>query len=136
MACTDQPIPLDDHPFALQLQLQEIETQRPGFSGKWAEGSSPDYILAYNKFENEVNKAILLIQDIKLAQSIAKAVDSDAAIIAQLGAKKEWAAQDREIARDFAKGPESVPQNYTASIKDLHLSVTLEDWSAIPRSAD
>jgi hypothetical protein len=136
MACTDQHILLNDHQFALQLQLQEIETQRQSYSGKWVEGSPPDYALAFENFEVEVNKAILLIQDIRLVHSIAEAVDSDAAIMDHLAVEEELAAKDREIARHFAEDPESVSQNGPASAEDLQLSAGSVDWSGILQAAN
>lgn len=136
MACTDQPILLHDHQFALELQLQDIETQRQSHSGKWAEGSPPDYALAFEDFEAEVNKAILLIQDIRLAHSIAEAVDSDAAIIAQLAIEEERAAKDREIARDFAEDSDFVSEDGSASAENVQPSAGSVDWSGILRAAD
>ncbi|KAK0386748.1 hypothetical protein NLU13_6584 [Sarocladium strictum] len=131
MACTDQLILLDDHQFALQLQLQEIDTQRQSHSGKWAEGSPPDYELAFENFEAEVNKAIRLVQDIRLAHSVAEAVDSDAAIIAQLAVEEEGAANDREMALSFAQDPEYVSKHGRASAGDRQPGAESVDWNGI-----
>lgn len=78
MACADQ---FDDESFALQLQLQEIETQRELQSGKWPEDRPPDFVLAVDDFKTELKQAIVLVEDLKFAHSIAKAVDSDAVAI-------------------------------------------------------
>lgn len=72
MACADLFHQFDDESFALQLQLEENEAQRELQS---------DFVLAFDDFHAELKKAILLVEDLKFAHSIAKAVDSDAVAI-------------------------------------------------------
>lgn len=67
MACADPFLQLDDQSFALQLQLEEIEAQRELQSGKWTEDSPPDFTLAFDDFEAELKKAIVLVEDLKFA---------------------------------------------------------------------
>ena len=81
MACADLFLQLDEESFALQLQLEENEAQRELHSGKWAEDRPPDFVLAFDDFHAELKKTILLVEDLKLAHSIAKAVESDAVAI-------------------------------------------------------
>ena len=81
MACADPFLQLDDQSFALQLQCEEIEAQRELQSGKWTEDSPPDFALAFDDFEAELKKAITLVEDLKLAHSITKAVNIDAVTI-------------------------------------------------------
>jgi len=50
-------------------------------SGKWTADSPPDFALAFDDFEAELKKALLLVEDLKFAHSIAKAVTSDAVAI-------------------------------------------------------
>ncbi|PMD54127.1 uncharacterized protein K444DRAFT_699845 [Hyaloscypha bicolor E] len=70
MACVDPFLQFDDESFALQLQLEEIEAQRELQSGKWTEDSPPDFALAFDTFETELKKALLLVEDPKFAYSI------------------------------------------------------------------
>lgn len=81
MACADLFHQFDDKSFALQLQLEENEAQRELQSGKWTEDRPPDFVLVFDDFYAELKKAILLVEDLKFAHSIAKAVDSDAVAI-------------------------------------------------------
>ncbi|TVY52928.1 hypothetical protein LCER1_G007071 [Lachnellula cervina] len=98
MACADPFLQFDDQSFALQLQLEEIEAQRELQSGKWREDSPPDFALALDNFEAELKKAIVLVEDLKFAHSIAKAVDSDAAAIEELRVEETQSVQDRDFA--------------------------------------
>jgi len=98
MACADPILQLDDQSFALQLQCEEIEAQRELQSGKWAEDSPPDYALAFDDFEAKLKKATILVEDLKLAHSIAKAVDSDAVAIEELRVEETQSVQYRDFA--------------------------------------
>ncbi|KAH7333296.1 hypothetical protein BKA65DRAFT_507512 [Rhexocercosporidium sp. MPI-PUGE-AT-0058] len=81
MACIDPFVQFDDESFALQLQLDEIEAQRELQPGKWSANNPPDFALAFDDFEAELKKALFVVEDLKFAHSIAKAVDSDALAI-------------------------------------------------------
>lgn len=81
MAYTDTFTPLDAESFALQLQLEEIKAQRKLQSGKWPEHSPPDFALAFLDFEAELEKALCLVEDLKVAHSIARALDTNAVAI-------------------------------------------------------
>jgi len=98
MACIDPFLQFDDESFALALQLEEIEAQRELQSGKWTEDSPPDYVLAFNDFEAEMRKAIFMIEHLKFAHSIAKAVNSDAFAIEASRAEETQAVEDRDFA--------------------------------------
>ncbi|TVY38004.1 ATP-dependent RNA helicase DEAH12-like protein [Lachnellula subtilissima] len=98
MACADPFLQFDDQSFALQLQLQEIESQRELQSGKWKEDSPPDFALAFDDFEAELKKAIVLVEDLKFAHSIASAVDSDAVAIEESRVEEIQSVQDRDFA--------------------------------------
>ncbi len=58
-------------------------------SGKWTEDRPPDA---------ELNKAIFLVEDLKFAHSIAKAVDSDAMAIEESRVEETQSLQDRDFA--------------------------------------
>ena len=95
--------------FALQFQLQEIEAERSLRSGKWPEDSPPDYTLAFDAFEAELKTALAVVQDLKIAHSIATAIDSDAVVLQELRADEEQSAQDRELALSLNDEDEDVP---------------------------
>ena len=113
MECTDLFDQFDDESFALQLQLQETEAQRELRSGKWPEDRPPDSALAFDDFHAELKKAILLVEDLKLAHSIAKAVDSDAMAIEASRVEETQSVQDREFALSLNKDRNLPPQNIT-----------------------
>ena len=115
MACADQ---FDDESFALQLQLQEIETQRELQSGKWPEDRPPDFVLASNDFHAELEKAILLVEDLKFAHSIAKAVDSDAVAIEESRSEETQSVQDREFALSLNED-ENLPSQNVANLPEM-----------------
>jgi hypothetical protein len=98
MACVNPFLQLDDQSLALQLQLEEIDSQLERQSGKWAEDSPPDFALAFNDFEAELKWAIVLVEDLKFAHSIAIAVDSDAVAIEELRVEETQSVQDRDFA--------------------------------------
>lgn len=97
MACVDPFPQFDDESFALQLQLEEIEAQRELQSGKWTEDSPPDFALAFDDFETELKKALLLVEDLKFAHSIAKAVASDT--VEESRVEETQSVQDRDFAK-------------------------------------
>jgi len=98
MACADPFLQLDDQGFALQLQREEIEAQRELQSGKGTEDCPPDYALAFDDFKAELKKATILVEDLKFAHSITKAVDSDATAIQESRVEETQSAQDRDFA--------------------------------------
>ena len=91
-------IPFDDDIFAITLQLEEIEAQRERETGKWRADSPPDYALSFLDFETELEKALQLIEDSKIAHSIAQAVDTDAATLENVTLEEQQAHRDRNIA--------------------------------------
>jgi hypothetical protein len=98
MSCIDPSARLDDESFALQLQIEEIEYQRERQTGKWTEGNPPDFSLAFDAFEAELKWACSLVDDMKLAHSIARAVESDAGAIEESIAQERQCANDRYVA--------------------------------------
>ena len=98
MACADPFLQFDDESFALQLQLEEIEAQRELQPGKWTEDRPPDFVLAFDDFQAELQKAIFLLGDVKFAHSIAKAVDSDAVAIEASMVEESQSFIDRDFA--------------------------------------
>ncbi|TAQ85234.1 hypothetical protein B7494_g6438 [Chlorociboria aeruginascens] len=104
---------IDDESLALALQLEEIEAQRELQSGKWTEDNPPDYVLAFDDFEAEMKKAIFMIEDLKFAHSIAKAVNSDALAIEDSRAEETQAVQDRDFALSLNEDENLPFQDFT-----------------------
>ena len=121
MACADLFDQFDDESFTLQLQLQETEAQRELQSGKWPENRPPDSALAFDDFHAELKKAILLVEDLKFAHSIAKAVDSDAMVIEESRVEENQSDQDREFALSLNEDGTLPPQNITDLPEMSHL---------------
>lgn len=112
MACATS-FQLDDQSLALQLQLEEIEAQRELQSGKWVEDSPPDFALAFDDFEAELKKAIVLVKDVKFAHSIAKAVQIDALAIEESMVEESQSFQDRGFALSLDEDDDLSSQNAT-----------------------
>ncbi|KAI9652459.1 MAG: hypothetical protein M1829_001643 [Trizodia sp. TS-e1964] len=110
MARSDAFNQLDDESFALKLQLEDIEVQRELQTGKWTENNAPDFALAFDDYEAELNKALSLVEDLKLAHSIARAVDSDAVAIEESAVEEAHSAQDRHYAISLNEGRNLPPQ--------------------------
>lgn len=126
-----------DEAFALQVQREEIEAQRARQTGKWAEGSYPDTWLAFDAFEAEIEKATTLLEDIRLAHSIAQAVDSDAVAIDEARAEERQSSQDRDMALTLNDDEGSQTQELTERTpSSASLVSSWIDWAFVPRAID
>lgn len=88
----------DDEGNAINLQLEEIQIQRGFRKGKYLEGREPDRELAIQDFEIELGRLLLFLGDQRLAQSIEKAIDDDATVLAEANAEEDRARGDRAMA--------------------------------------
>jgi len=136
MACVDPILHFDDQSFALQLQLAEIEAQRELQTGKWAEDSPPDFALAFNEFEAELNKAIGLLGDLKFAHSIAKAVDSDAVAIEEIRVEETQSIQDRGLALSMNEDGTVPSRHVTDLAGPSYLGTESVDWDFVLRATE
>lgn len=93
-----QPNILDDEITAWDLQLEEAGIHGLGGKGKFPAGSPPDSAIALDNFQSEIEAHLSFLRDVKLAHSIALAVDTDADAIAELAAPEEQAQDDRDFA--------------------------------------
>ncbi|MCJ1460912.1 hypothetical protein MMC28_011294 [Mycoblastus sanguinarius] len=136
MACADLFPQFDDESFALQLQLEENEAQRELQSGKWTEDRPPDFVLAFDDFHAELKKAILLVEDLKLAHSIAKAVDSDAVAIEESRVEETQSVQDRDFALSLNED-ENLPTQVITDLPEMsRLEAESVDWQYVPRTTE
>lgn len=136
MACADPFLQLDDQSFALQLQCEEIEAQRELQSGKWAEDSPPDYALAFDDFEAELKKATILVEDFKLAHSIAKAVDSDAMAIEESRVEETQSVHDRDFALSLNEDENQPSQDVTDLPGMPRIGAESAEWDYILRATE
>ncbi|KAH7309167.1 hypothetical protein B0I35DRAFT_463992 [Stachybotrys elegans] len=95
---------------AIQLQLQDIEDQRSLQSGKWAENNPPDFIVALNDLALQLEKALTLLADVKLAQSIGQAVECDGEAIEEAEAEEVQCSRDRELAFELDEDTSTAPR--------------------------
>ncbi|KAF2197063.1 hypothetical protein GQ43DRAFT_381862, partial [Delitschia confertaspora ATCC 74209] len=77
-----QPSYVDDEIAALTLQLEEIDLISSEDKGKYHSGSLPDTQIPFVSLHAEIQAHIAYLNDLKLAHSIAYAVDTDAQAIA------------------------------------------------------
>ncbi|QDS75638.1 hypothetical protein FKW77_006893 [Venturia effusa] len=107
------PIKFDDEMMALALQLEEIECQPAIQKGKYKADSPPDLELAFTAFQKEVQMHIQFLNDLNLAHSIARAVDTDAQAIAASVQVEGREERDRRLALQLGgQNPDDAPPPY------------------------
>src|SRR5262245_16579031 len=89
---------LDDEIIAFALQLEEVGVHGKDGKGKFPAGSPPDNVVAFDDFHAELLAHLNILRDVRLAHSIANAVDADGDIIAKLAGTEEQAHRDRDYA--------------------------------------
>ncbi|KAM5429089.1 hypothetical protein McanCB56680_007977 [Microsporum canis] len=89
---------LDDELVALELQLEEIDSYGRERKGKCPSNNLPDSELAYVAFQAEIEGCIDSLSDLKIAHSIAHAVDTDGQAITDVLRDEAQAQQDRRLA--------------------------------------
>lgn len=109
------PANLDDEITALALQLEEINCNGEKQKGKYLADHPPDIELAFSAFQAEILAHIGFLSDLKLAHSIAHAVDTDGQVIADIAREEAQAQQDRRSALQISgDDPElEAPPPYT-----------------------
>ncbi|RDW75927.1 hypothetical protein BP5796_06748 [Coleophoma crateriformis] len=136
MACVDSFLQFNDESFALKLQLEEIEAQRELQSGKWTENNPPDFALAFDDFEAELKKALCLVEDLKFAHSIAKAVDSDAVAIKESMVEEAQSVQDRGFAISLNEDENLPSPDDTNTIDMSRFEAESVDWDHVLRATE
>ncbi len=117
------PANLDDEIVALTLQLDEIACREETKKAKHAAENIPDLEVAYASYLMEIEAHLAFLKDIKLAHSIANAVDADAHAIEEIAQAEAQANQDRQAAlRMSSDDPElEAPPPYTEQARDEFL---------------
>jgi hypothetical protein len=86
-------------------------------------------------FENKVNEAIALVQDMRIAHSITIAVDSDTVAIELLTAEEASIAQDREYALSLDEDSGAVRRNTANTFDILNPRGEAIDWDFVLKPA-
>lgn len=92
------PAAWDDEIVALTIQLEQLKTECAHDNGKYTEGQPPDTMRALLEQQMELASCLQTLNDLKLAHSIAHAVDTDALVIADLLSIETQANEDRRTA--------------------------------------
>lgn len=88
----------DDEIVALTIQLEQLRTESAHNKGKYTEGQPPDATRALLEQQTELATCLQTLTDLKLAHSIAHAVDTDGPAIANLISIETQANEDRKTA--------------------------------------
>lgn len=136
MACVDPYTQSEDESLALRLQLEENEAQRELQSGKWIEGHPPDSVIAFEDFHAELRRIEYLVEDLKFAHSIARAVDSDAVAIEVSRVEELQSIQDRNFARSLNEGEDLPSQDLTDLPEEFGIETESVDWQDVLRTTE
>jgi hypothetical protein len=111
---------MDDEITALSLQLEEAHYREETKKAKYSGDNVPDLELAYAAHLNEIEAQLAFLKDVKLAHSIANAVDTDAAAIHEITQAESQAQEDRQYAiRVSSDDPElEAPPPYTEKLRN------------------
>ncbi|KAF2649530.1 hypothetical protein K491DRAFT_734525 [Lophiostoma macrostomum CBS 122681] len=114
------PAFLEDDITALTLQLEEINYREETKKGKHAVDNLPDLEVAYVSYLHEIEAHLAFLKDVKLAHSIAHAVDIDGQAIQEISRGEVQAQEDRRYAmRISSDDPElEAPPPYTEELRD------------------
>ncbi|KAF2008480.1 hypothetical protein BU24DRAFT_360215 [Aaosphaeria arxii CBS 175.79] len=135
---------MDDEIMALRLQLDEVNSfENPtSLKGKYRQNSPPDDVVAFEGFQAEVLAHINFMRDLRLAHSIANAVDADAQLIAELTALDVQIQEDRRFAirldkeeRGTADGSEDIDWTQSETpFNASHCLIGLDDDEEEPEA--
>lgn len=104
-------IVLDNEALLVNLLLQDIESEQASHKGKRRQDDAiPDYELVWQLQKLELESTALLIDDRRMAMSIARAQRSDAEILRQIAAQDEFERGDRAAAIAYSRG-DALPAN-------------------------
>lgn len=110
---------LDDEITALTLQLKEMNYREGIKKAKYPVNDVPDLEIAYTSYLNEIEAHLSFLRDVKLAHSIANAVDADAQAIAEAAQENQRAQNDHLMAVQMStEDPElEAPPPYTQEVR-------------------
>ncbi|KAH7115270.1 hypothetical protein B0J11DRAFT_444628 [Dendryphion nanum] len=117
------PNHLDDEIVALSLQLEEINYRNEISKSKYSTDKVPDLEIAYASFLSDLETQLAFLKDVKLAHSIATAVDADAKVLSEISQEEVRAQEDRRVALQMsADDPDlEAPPPYTEEVRNEFL---------------
>ncbi|MCJ1335955.1 hypothetical protein MMC09_001229 [Bachmanniomyces sp. S44760] len=115
---------------AAALQLQEVELQVGLLKGKENEGNPPDFELSLFNFQTELLDFLTFLEDERIAQSLARAVEDDALLIRQAVQEEHRARNDRTIA--FRMTSEENGENLVAPALEESDEEQQQEWASMP----
>ncbi|KAI8722998.1 RING-type domain-containing protein [Fusarium sp. LHS14.1] len=121
---------------AIKLQFEDLDLCESSKKGKEREGEVLDADVALGACRHELEQMAEFASDHALCLSIAKAVDLDATLIAELQAEEEQAARDREFARRLSRDPRATPPATTTTekqVKDVKDAISEKSKSMVAR---
>ncbi|KAK2743434.1 hypothetical protein FQN57_004899 [Myotisia sp. PD_48] len=89
---------LEDELMALALQVQELRVYDARKKGKYPAGKPPDTEVAFSTFEAEIQSHTAILRDLKLAHSIARAVEADGQAITDITESETQDEEGRRLA--------------------------------------
>lgn len=110
---------------ALSLQLEDLELVGKQDKGKYVSGKPSAHIIAINEYRAEIDRHKQVLEDLKLAQSIAQAVYTDAPLLSELTRQDIQAYEDRNYALQLSSNDPGC-QNPPRGIHDQTESV--KEW--------
>ncbi|KAM0344780.1 hypothetical protein ACHAPU_007155 [Fusarium lateritium] len=102
---------------ALELQRQDLDLLERSTKGKQRAGEYTDSELALKAYRHEIDDIAVHVSDRSLALSIARAVDTDARLIAQVQAAEVEAEKDRQFAIRLSANPGAQAESNTTGGK-------------------
>jgi hypothetical protein len=129
----------------LKLQLEEIESLQQGSKGKGKLGEVSDPDLAFLEYRKELERRLLILQDRRMVQSIANAVQADGTTIHEIQLQEQQCNSDHQIAArlsgsrpssviSISKSSLELDQDLVERLAAVNISVPLERTSE-PESA-
>ncbi|RMJ16380.1 hypothetical protein CDV36_003924 [Fusarium kuroshium] len=118
---------------AIQLQREDLEECEHAKKGKHREGEIIDSEVALEACRQELEEMATLISDQALCISIAKAVESDALLIAEAKATEEQATGDRALALRLSGNPPARPATNTTKTNEKKRPADHLDDASIER---
>lgn len=117
----------------IQLQRQDLDECEHSKKGKHREDEIIDSEVALELCRQELEEMAMIISDQALCISIAKAVDSDALLIAEAKAAEEQAASDRAFALRLSGNPQATPATDTTKTNEKKRTADHLDDASIER---
>ncbi|KAM6521653.1 hypothetical protein FSOLCH5_006409 [Fusarium solani] len=118
---------------AIQLQRQDLEEFERSKKGKHREDEIIDSEVALQLCRQELEEMATPISDQALCISIARAVESDALLIAEAKAAEEQAASDRAFALRLSGNPQATPTADTTKTNEKKRPADHLDDASIER---